>query len=82
MNWFHSIHSNATGGTNTATNYTLVLVKENITTRQVVWPQAVTMSNIIGPVIQAKLRNTMRSTWTYLDTPSMAGRREGSTSVC
>ncbi len=29
VNWFHSIHSNATGGTNTGTNYTLILLKEN-----------------------------------------------------
>jgi N-acetylmuramoyl-L-alanine amidase len=68
VNWFHSIHSNATGWTsNTTVNYTLLLVKEDIPTRQAVWPQAVTMSNIIGPAIQAKLRNQPRSTWTYLD---------------
>ena len=77
VNWFHSIHSNATGGTNTTANYTLVLVKEDITTRQVVWPQAVTMSNIIGPGIQAKLRNTMRSTWTYLDYTFYGGTSGG-----
>jgi N-acetylmuramoyl-L-alanine amidase len=28
VDWFHSIHSNATGGTNTGTNNTLVLVRE------------------------------------------------------
>ena len=77
VNWFHSIHSNATGGTNTATNYTLVLVKENITTRLPQYPAAVTMSNIIGPSIQAKLRNTMRSTWTYLDYTFYGGTNGG-----
>lgn len=77
VNWFHSIHSNAAGGTNTSANYTLVLVKEDINTRQAVWPQAVTMSNIIGPSIQAKLRNTMRSTWTYLDYTFYGGANGG-----
>ena len=28
--WFHSIHSNATGGTNTSTNYTLIEVPEKL----------------------------------------------------
>jgi N-acetylmuramoyl-L-alanine amidase len=28
VDWFHSIHSNATGGTNTGTNNTLILVRE------------------------------------------------------
>ena len=31
VNWFHSIHSNATGGTtNTSTNYTLMLIREKV----------------------------------------------------
>jgi hypothetical protein len=35
VNWFHSIHSNATGwASNTTVNYTLVLIKEDIATRQ------------------------------------------------
>lgn len=77
VTWFHSIHSNAAGGVNTSANYTLVLVKENITTRQAQYPEAVTMSNIIGPAIQAKLRNTMRSTWTYLDYTFYGGPNGG-----
>ena len=68
VNWFHSIHSNATGwAINTTVNYTLVLVKEDQTTRQAVFPQAVVMGNLIGPSIQSKIRTQGRSTWTYLD---------------
>lgn len=74
VHWFHSIHSNAF---NAAVNYTLLLVKEDIATRQAVWPQAVTMSNIIGPAIQAKLRNTPRSTYTYLDYTFYGGASGG-----
>jgi len=74
VNWFHSIHTNAFNGT---VNYTLLLVKEDIPTRQPAWPQAVTMSNIIGPAIQAKLRNQMRSTWTYLDYTFYGGTNGG-----
>ncbi len=58
-------------------NYTLLLVKEDIATRQPAWPQAVTMSNIIGPAIQAKLRNTPRSTYTYLDYTFYGGPPNG-----
>lgn len=53
VNWFHSIHSNAFNG---STNYTLVLLKEDIPTRQPAFPQALTMSNIISPKIQSYLR--------------------------
>jgi len=68
VNWFHSIHSNATGwASNTTVDYTLVLVKEDQATRQAVFPQAVTMGNLIGPSIQSKIRTQPRSTWTYLD---------------
>ncbi len=78
VHWFHSIHSNATGwAVNTTVNYTLVLVKEDIATRQAVWPQAVTMSNIIGPSIQSKLRNSPRTTWTYLDYTFYGGPNGG-----
>ncbi len=56
VNWFHSIHSNALGGTNTNTNYSLVLVKEVIATRQPAFPQAVTMANLIYNNIRAKNR--------------------------
>lgn len=53
VHWFHSIHSNAFNG---STNYTLVLLKEDIPTRQPAFPQALTMSNIIAPKIQSFLR--------------------------
>ncbi|MEO8167350.1 MAG: N-acetylmuramoyl-L-alanine amidase, partial [bacterium] len=58
VNWFHSIHSNAFNG---VTNYTLVLVKEDIPTRQPAFPQALTMSNIISPKIKALLRTPSNS---------------------
>lgn len=58
VNWFHSIHSNATGGTNTGTNYTLILVKENIATRQAQFPETLLMSEKIYNHILAKLRTT------------------------
>ena len=68
VDWFHSIHSNASGSPQpTTANYTLLLVKEDIPTRTAVWPEAVTLSNIMGPQIYSKLRNQPRSTWTYLD---------------
>jgi N-acetylmuramoyl-L-alanine amidase len=53
VNWFHSIHSNAGGGT-----YTCVLLKENIQTRQPAFPQAVDMSSYIYNNIRAKLRTS------------------------
>ncbi|MEW5797366.1 MAG: Ig-like domain-containing protein [Bacteroidota bacterium] len=53
VHWFHSIHSNATGGTNTSTNYTMVLLKENISTRQPAFPAAVDMSSMIYNNIRA-----------------------------
>jgi len=58
VNWFHSIHSNATGGTNTSTNYTLVLLKENISTRQAQFPQALTMSDAIYRRIRERNRTS------------------------
>jgi N-acetylmuramoyl-L-alanine amidase len=59
--WFHSIHSNATGGTNTSTNSTLVLLKENQTTRQAVFPAAIDMSSLIYTNIRAKNRTSATS---------------------
>ena len=56
VEWFHSIHSNATGGNNTSVNHTLVLLKENISTRQPVFPQAVTMSSYVYNQIRGHLR--------------------------
>jgi len=55
VHWFHSIHSNAFNG---VTNYTLVLLKEDIPTRQPAFPEALTMSNIISPKIRVNLRTT------------------------
>jgi N-acetylmuramoyl-L-alanine amidase len=64
VDWFHSIHSNASGlADNTSINYTLMLVKENIPTRTAAFPQAVAMSNLIGPAIQGNLRTSSTSTW-------------------
>jgi len=78
VNWFHSIHSNATGWvSNTTVNYTLVLVKESQTTRQAVFPEAVTMGNLVGPSIQSKNRSQPRSTWTYLDYTFYGGTNGG-----
>lgn len=78
VHWFHSIHSNATGwAINTTVNYTLILVKEDIATRQPAFPEAVTMGNIMGPAIRANLRNTNRSTWTYLDYTFYGGPNGG-----
>ena len=56
VNWFHSIHSNATGGTNTSTNYTMVLLKEDKSTRSAVYPEAITMSSQIYNNIRARTR--------------------------
>jgi N-acetylmuramoyl-L-alanine amidase len=77
VNWFHSIHSNATGGTNTGTNFTLLLVKEDIPTRQPAFPDAVTMSNIMGPNITQMNRTTPRSVYTYLDYTFYGGTSGG-----
>lgn len=56
VDWFHSIHSNATGGNNTSTNYTMVLIKEDIATRQAASPAAIDMSSLIYNSIRAKDR--------------------------
>jgi N-acetylmuramoyl-L-alanine amidase len=53
VNWFHSIHSNAGGG-----SYTMVLLKEIIATRLPAFSQAVTMSSYIYTNIRSKLRTT------------------------
>jgi len=70
--WFHSIHSNAYNG---ATNYTLILVKELITTRQPAFPEAVVMSDRIGPSIMKHNRTT--STNTRLDYTFYGGSNGG-----
>ncbi len=73
VDWFHSIHSNATGGTNTSTNYTLMLVREmrpggpaSSTGNGLgvpEYPEDVTMSNLMGPSIKSFDRTTSTSTW-------------------
>lgn len=73
VNWFHSIHSNATGGTNTSTNYTLVLLKENISTRQAQFPEALTMSDAIYRRIRERNRTSaygVRLDYTFYGGPN------------
>jgi N-acetylmuramoyl-L-alanine amidase len=55
VDWYHSIHSNAF---NASTNYSMVLLKENISTRQPAWPDAVTMSSYIYQRVRARDRNS------------------------
>jgi N-acetylmuramoyl-L-alanine amidase len=55
--WFHSIHSNALGN-NTGTNYTMILLKEDIPTRQPAWPAAVGMGRLMGQYILKHNRTT------------------------
>lgn len=79
VHYFNSIHSNATGGTNTGTNLTLMLIREK---RSATDPAASTgnglgipeyqasqdLANIVGPNIRAKNRTTSTSTrldWTF-----------------
>jgi len=55
--WFHSIHSNASGlASNTTINRTIILLKEDISTRQPVFPDAVIMSSHMYNQIRAHLR--------------------------
>lgn len=70
VDWFHSIHSNATGGTNTGTNNTLILVREK---RSDTDPAASTgngfgipeqadswtMAQLMGPRIKAFIRTNV-----------------------
>ncbi len=90
VDWFHSIHSNASGQPQpTTANFTLMLVREQIVqggdpvygpgTGQPAWPQAYALSNIMGPAIYAKLRDQPRSTWTYLDWTFYGGSNGGYT---
>ena len=79
VNWFHSIHSNASGAAvNTTANYTLMLVRENVVpggssvygpgTGKPETQEAWDISAIIGPNIKNSLR-TQRVTqfldWTF-----------------
>jgi N-acetylmuramoyl-L-alanine amidase len=86
VNWFHSIHSNATGGVNTSTNYTLMLVREK---RSLTYPyessapglgiperqESLTMANIMGRNI--KNFNRTSRTSTYLDWTFYGGANGG-----
>lgn len=77
VNWFHSIHSNAVGGTNNSTNYTLILLKENTTTRQAQSPEALVMSDRMWKQIQAHNRTSsnyfVRTDYTFYGGPTGGG---------
>lgn len=74
VHFFHSIHSNATGGTNTGTNYTLMLFRGY--DNQPVFPDAKTMSSFTGPQIRNHLRTTVsyvRGDWSFYGNTSGLG---------
>ena len=74
VHFFHSIHSNATGGTNTSTNYTLMLFRGY--DNQPVFPDAKTMSSFTGPQIRNHLRTTasyVRGDWSFYGNTSGLG---------
>lgn len=74
VHFFHSIHSNATGGTNTSTNYTLILFRGY--DNQPVFPDAKTMSSYIGPQIKNHLRTSnayIRGDWSFYPDWGTAG---------
>jgi N-acetylmuramoyl-L-alanine amidase len=74
VHFFHSIHSNATGGTNTGTNYTLMLFRGY--DNQPVFPAAKTMSSFTGPQIRNHLRTTashVRGDWSFYGNTSGLG---------
>ncbi len=78
VNWFHSIHSNAFDG---KTNYTMVLLKENISTRQAAFPAAIDMSADIYNNIRARDRTSSSGgnikTGVYLDYTFYGGPNGG-----
>jgi N-acetylmuramoyl-L-alanine amidase len=55
VNWFHSIHSNAYNG---VVNYTMVLLKEIISSRTIAFPAAVTMSSDVYQNIRTNMRTS------------------------
>ncbi|MBU2444772.1 MAG: N-acetylmuramoyl-L-alanine amidase [Bacteroidetes bacterium] len=74
VHWFNSIHSNATGGTNSGTNYTLMLIKEDIPTRQPAFPEALTMADKLGKHIKANNRTStyyVRLDYTFYGGPGV-----------
>jgi len=85
VHYFHSIHSNATGGTNTGTNRTMVLIREKrpggISSGSgdgmgiPEYPESRTLADFVGPNIVSKLRTT--GTTTYLDWTFYGGTNGG-----
>ncbi|NUN71102.1 MAG: Ig-like domain-containing protein [Bacteroidetes bacterium] len=85
VHYFHSIHSNATGGTNTSTNRTMVLIREKrpggISSGSgdglgiPEYPESKTLADLVGPNIVSKLRTT--GTTTYLDWTFYGGTNGG-----
>ncbi len=74
VNFFHSIHSNAAGGTNTGTNYTLLLFRGY--DNQPVFPEAKTMSSYTSPQIKNHLRTStfyVRGDWSFYGNTSGLG---------
>lgn len=85
VHYFHSIHSNATGGTNTGTNRTMVLIREKrpggISSGSgdgmgiPEYAESRTLADIVGPNIVSKMRTT--GTTTYLDWTFYGGTNGG-----
>lgn len=74
VHFFHSIHSNAAGGTNTGINYTLMLFRGY--DNQPVFPDAKTMSSYVGPQIRNHLRTSasyVRGDWSFYGNTSGLG---------
>ncbi|MBI2427669.1 MAG: Ig-like domain-containing protein [Ignavibacteriales bacterium] len=73
VHYFHSIHSNATGGANTGTNSTLMLIREkrpggpsSSSGNGLGVPEyadSKTLADLVGPNIRNKNRTTGTSTW-------------------
>ena len=73
VHYFHSIHSNATGGTNTGTNSTLMLIREKRPGGPSSssgnglgipeYAESKTLADLVGPNIKSKNRTTGTSTW-------------------
>ena len=76
VTWFHSIHHNATGGTNTSSRYTLMLYEE-LANRQPQWPgQSDVMSERMGRSLWLALRTSdyrIFGDYTFYGSPSYLG---------
>jgi N-acetylmuramoyl-L-alanine amidase len=88
VNWFHSIHSNATGlASNTSTNYSMIMVREKVVaggdavygpgTGQPQTPEAWAMADFLGPNIKDKMRT--KSSLKVLDWTFYGGSNGGYT---